>query len=304
MDSRALTAQDRPQLDALLMRDPVCNVFHLSAMLEYEKAGYPGGLSDAPQPEGGPWAVGVFRDGELVGMVTAVKGTGGIYHSPGDREVLKSVAELVVEKARQGALTLLSGHSSQVGVLLPLVDAAGVGPSDNCHFRTLEASQLLMPPLTRGYSAPFMASVEDMERLIDFYETGFYSLARLPSRAAWRNRLTEQLAYRTLYMIEDAQGRVVSAALSSAEAAGVAMLGGVATLSAHRGKGLSALCVGALCKHLLDKGFHTVALFYLEDNDSAGRVYQKLGFQEAGHWLLAPLGIAASFAPLFTLRTT
>jgi hypothetical protein len=81
------------------------------------------------------------------------------------------------------------------------------------------------------------------------------------------------------------------------------MLGGVATLPAHRGKGLSALCVGALCKHLLDKGFHTVALFYLEDNDSAGRVYRKLGFQEAGHWLLAPLGIAASFAPLFTLRT-
>jgi predicted GNAT family acetyltransferase len=148
-----------------------------------------------------------------------------------------------------------------------------------------------------------MASPEDMERLIDFYETGFYSLARLPSRVAWRNRLTEQLAYRTLFVVEDGAGRVVSAALSSAEAGGVAMLGGVATLSAHRGKGLSTLCVGGLCKHLFSRGFHTIALFYLEDNNSAGRVYSKLGFENAGHWLLAPLGIAASFAPLFTLRT-
>jgi RimJ/RimL family protein N-acetyltransferase len=210
----------------------------------------------------------------------------------------------VVEKARQGVLSLLSGHYSQVGVVLPFVQAAGVGPPDYCHFRTLHADQLVVPPPSQGFSPPRVASTGDMERLIDFYETGFYSLARLPSRAAWHNRLSEQLAHRTLYVIEDSAGRVVSAALSSAEAEGVAMLGGVATLPDYRGKGLSALCVGALCKHLLERGFHTIALFYLEDNDAAGRVYRKLGFQEAGQWLLAPLGIAAAFAPLFTLRTS
>jgi RimJ/RimL family protein N-acetyltransferase len=283
------------------MRDPVQNVFHLSAMLEHEKAAQEGWLPEGSY--GGPWAVGAFRDGELAAVVTAARGTGGIYHAPGDREALEAVAAVVVEKAREGSLSLLSGHHSQVGAVLPLIDAAGVGPYDTCHFRTLRADQLIMPPPIPGFPAPRIASHNDMERLIDFYETGFYSLARLPSRSAWRNRLSEQLAYRTLYIVEDERGRVVSAALSSAEAAGVAMLGGVATLSEHRGKGLSSLCVGALCAHLLHKGFHTVALFYLEDNDPAGRVYQKLGFQDEGYWLLVPLGIAASFAPLFTMRS-
>jgi RimJ/RimL family protein N-acetyltransferase len=290
-------------LEALLRRDPVQNVFHLSAMLEHDTARYGGDLAEGQERQGDMWAVGAFREGELAGVVAGVRGTGGIYHIPGDREALEAVAEAVVEKARQGSLSLLSGHYSQVGVLLPLVQAAGVGPPDYCHFRTLHADQLAVPPPAAGFPAPRLASTHDMERLIDFYETGFYSLARLPSRAAWRNRLTEQFAHRTLYLVENNHGRVVSAALSSAEAEGVAMLGGVATLPEYRGKGLSALCVGALCEHLLTNGFHTVALFYLEDNNSAGRVYEKLGFQEAGQWLLAPLGIAAAFAPLFTLRT-
>ncbi len=129
-----------------------------------------------------------------------------------------------------------------------------------------------------------------MERLIDFYQVGFYSLARLPTRAAWRYRLSEQIAYRTMFLIEDSEGKVVSAAQSSAEAHGAAMLGGVATLPEHRGKGLSTLCVGALCDYLFNIGTQTISLFYLKDNQSAGRVYQKLGFQEAGEWLLVSLG--------------
>jgi predicted GNAT family acetyltransferase len=137
-----------------------------------------------------------------------------------------------------------------------------------------------------------------MERLIDFYETGFYSLAHLPTRAAWRNRLTEQLAFRTLFLVEDERGRVASAALSSAEGGGAAMLGGVATVAEYRGRGLSVLCVGALCEYLARKGLTTVALFYLKDNAPAGRVYDKLGFLQAGEWLLAPLGLGASLVPL------
>jgi len=139
-----------------------------------------------------------------------------------------------------------------------------------------------------------------MERLVDFYETGFYTLAHLPTRAAWRNRLTEQLAFRTLFLVEDGGGRVVSAGLSGAEGGGAAMLGGVATLGEYRGRGLSALCVGALCAYLASKGFRTVSLFYLKDNAPAGRVYDKLGFEQAGEWLLVPLGLGASFVPLLT----
>ena len=76
------------------------------------------------------------------------------------------------------------------------------------------------------------------------------------------------------------------------------MLGGVATLAEYRGRGLSALCVGALCEYLARKGLGTVSLFYLKDNAAAGRVYDKLGFHQAGEWLLAPLGLGGSLVTL------
>lgn len=283
------------------MQAPAHNVFHLSGMVEYAQAGR-GGLDADAEAYGGPWAVGVLREGALVGAVTAMRGTGGIYHTPGDSEALEALAAVVVQKSKQGVLSLLSGHQSQAGALLPLISAAGVGPVDYCYFETLQPLALLMPADVPGFHSPRIGTKSDMERLIDFYDLGFYSLARLPTRAAWRNRLNEQFAHRTLYLIEDMQGRVAAAALSSAEAGGVAMLGGVATRAEYRGQGLSARCVGALCGSLFRKGLHTISLFYIEDNRPAGRVYEKLGFQNSGQWLLAPLGLGVAFAPLFNLR--
>ena len=80
------------------------------------------------------------------------------------------------------------------------------------------------------------------------------------------------------------------------------MLGGVATLECYRGIGLSALCVGALCDYLFKKGLKSVSLFYPKNNIPAGRVYDKLGFRYDGEWLLAPLGLGASFGPLLGMR--
>jgi predicted GNAT family acetyltransferase len=67
--------------------------------------------------------------------------------------------------------------------------------------------------------------------------------------------------------------------------------------------GLSALCVGALCDHLFNKGVRSVSLFYLKNNAPAARVYDKLGFRYSGEWILAPLGLGASFGPLLGLRS-
>ena len=226
----------------------------------------------------------------MVGALMALRGTGGIYHTPGDGDTLQALAKVVLDKAHEGRLQLLSGHASQLEPLLPLVREAGIGRFDRCYFNTLLSSDLRLPDKVQGFGAPRLGTESDMERLIDFYAVGFYSLAHLPSRAAWHNRLSEQLAYRTLFLIEDVEGRVISAALSSAEAGRAAMLGGVATLPEHRGKGLSALCVGALCDHLFRKGMDTISLFYLIDNEPARRVYHKLGFRAAGQWLLVPLG--------------
>ncbi|MFL5733525.1 MAG: GNAT family N-acetyltransferase [Chloroflexia bacterium] len=270
-------------------------MFHLSALAEQ-------GLGDE---KGLPWAVGAFRGLDLEGALVVLRGTGGIFHRPGDGDTLNALAGEVAASGTRGTLSLLSGHESQIGPLLPLIQQVGLGRADECFFRTIHVDPLaglpVVPPNVQGFSPPRQATLDDIERLIDFYEVGFYSLAHLPTRAAWRNRMTEQISLRTLFLVQDMQGKVASAALSSAEGGGVAMLGGVATLDQYRGRGLSALCVAALCQHLARKGFPTICLFYLKDNTSAARVYDKLGFAAAGEWLLVPLGLGASFMPL--LRT-
>jgi RimJ/RimL family protein N-acetyltransferase len=233
----------------------------------------------------------------------AFRGTGSIYHEPGNGDVLNALAGAVMDRASAGSLSLLSGHASQIEPLLPLIADVGVGYTDRCCFRTLQPENLALLLALSQFSPPRPAEGGDMEKLIDFYEIGFYSLANLPTRTAWRNRLSEQLALRTLFIVENGQGEVVSAALSSAEGGTRAMLGGVATRERYRGLGLSALCVGALCDHLFKKGTTGVSLFYLEDNEPAGRVYDKLGFDHEGEWLLVPLGLGASFGPLLGLRS-
>ncbi|MGA7730123.1 MAG: GNAT family N-acetyltransferase [Chloroflexia bacterium] len=287
---RALENDDREALQALLMREPQYNAFHLSALSEF-------GLGS------GAWAVGVFRGTDLVGMLMALRGTGGAYHVPGDAEALEMLADAVHDRVLNGRLALLSGHTSQLDPLLPMVESSVNGRPDRCHFRVLLPGDLALPErhaeqewfVPDLFKPPRRAHEGDMERLIDFYLHGFYSLARLPSREAWRSRLSEQLAFRTLYLIEDREGAVASAALSSAEGGGAAILGGVATLDSYRGLGLSTQCVGALCAGLFAAGAESIGLFYLNDNTPAGRVYDKLGFRPAGEWLLVPMGLGILF---------
>jgi RimJ/RimL family protein N-acetyltransferase len=287
MHIKPLKLQDRPTLEALLAREPLLNVFHISVLIEH-------GLSEQAYVYEGVRAVGAFRGGDLAGVVVSFRGGGGTYHTPGDEEALRAVARVVVDEALSGNLSLLSGHATQLNPLLTLIGEAGPGRVERCLFRTLQPDELVLPAFAppEGFSAPRMAHAGDLERLIDFYSTGFYSLAQLPSRAAWRSRLTEQLAWRTLFVIEDGEGKIASAALTSAEGQGAAMLGGVATRHEYRGLGLSTLCVGALCRHLFDMGTKKVGLFYLMGNEPAARVYDRLGFAHAGLWLLVPLGIA------------
>lgn len=292
MQIRPLTEEDTPALEALLRREAAHNPFHLSSLAEY-------GLAPASEPRLGPWAIGAFRGPELAGVVMALRGTGGLYHVPGDTETLAALAGVVVDRSTHGSLTLLSGHISQVEPLLVLITPSGIGRPDRCYFRVLQPEDLDMPPRVAGFAAPRLATINDIERLIDFYQIGFYSLAHLPTRSAWRARLSEQLALRSLFFIPDREGRVASAALSSAEGGGAAMIGGVATIGPYRGLGLSGLCVGALCDYLFHRGISTVSLFYLKDNEPAGHVYDKIGFRYDGEWLLAPLGFGASFGPLF-----
>jgi predicted GNAT family acetyltransferase len=74
---------------------------------------------------------------------------------------------------------------------------------------------------------------------------------------------------------------VVSAALTNAETATQAMIGGVYTRPEWRGNGLSQAICSGLCMELLAEGLQP--LLYWHDA-AAGHVYTKLGFARIGTW--------------------
>jgi len=181
------------------------------------------------------------------------------------------------------AAHLLSGPTDLTRPVLAALPPTQIGTHDPCPFAVLTPATFRPAP---GPARP--ATPADMEALIDFYSFGFYSLAVLPTRAAWRARLDEQLARRSMLVVVR-DGRVVAAAQSSAETPAGAMIGGVATLPAYRNQGWSGVCVSGLCAHLFAAGRTHIGLFYLPGNVPAAHVYTRLGFQPSGEWWLIRL---------------
>lgn len=79
------------------------------------------------------------------------------------------------------------------------------------------------------------------------------------------------------------EDRVVATA-SSVESSKAAMIIGVCTEKAYRGRGYATLCMAFLCRVLLKEG-KIACLFY--DNPDAARIYKRLGFRDLGRWATA-----------------
>ena len=72
---------------------------------------------------------------------------------------------------------------------------------------------------------------------------------------------------------------IVSAAMTTAEWNGGALIGGVATAPTHRRQGLAGRCVGALTAALQDEGRQ---VYICPKNEGAQRLYTALGFTVCG----------------------
>lgn len=90
---------------------------------------------------------------------------------------------------------------------------------------------------------------------------------------------------RSFYVEKD--DRAISAASTSAETRSAAMIVGVCTLPDYQRQGLATSCLIKILAALRAE-HKTACLFY--DNPDAGRIYEKLGFQSIGHWIVARYG--------------
>ena len=81
--------------------------------------------------------------------------------------------------------------------------------------------------------------------------------------------------------IVEVENQIVSSVLTNAETRTLAMIGGVFTPPAHRGKGYASAAMVELCRSLIADRIRPV-LYY--DNPGAGAIYRRLGFKDLGLW--------------------
>ncbi|MFZ7131141.1 MAG: GNAT family N-acetyltransferase [Eubacteriales bacterium] len=75
--------------------------------------------------------------------------------------------------------------------------------------------------------------------------------------------------------------KMVSIAQTTAENKYAAMIVGVCTAEAYRGKGYASKCVQKLCREVLGEG-KSLCLFY--ENPIAAKIYKNVGFVDIGQW--------------------
>ena len=116
-------------------------------------------------------------------------------------------------------------------------------------------------------------TLADLPRLVAFYADAEH-LTRSP--AAVERPLRD-----TRLWLAEQTGNIVATALTNAETSHLAMIGGVYTPPAMRGRGLSQAVCSALCAELMAAQKQPILYW---DTPAAGAVYRKLGFCATGTW--------------------
>ncbi len=89
-----------------------------------------------------------------------------------------------------------------------------------------------------------------------------------------------------IYYSENEEGEIMTMVQTTAENSVSAMIVGVATGKAFRGKGLMSACLTKLCGDVTAEG-KSLCLFY--NNPAAGRVYLNMGFKTIDKWSMLTL---------------
>ncbi len=185
---------------------------------------------------------------------------------------------------RDGVLWLLRGHdiisfAGERRSMASFGTIEGFKPPEHTHLCRLKEVACLEPAGINGSIARRLGPA-DIEMLADLYRSiaEFQNFNR--DNAALRAALEEGSGRG--YGIEQ-DGRMVAAAMTAAENRASAMIIGVATRLAYRGRGYATALMAGLCRDLLAEG-KTACLFY--DNPRAGRIYHRLGFEEIGGWTM------------------
>jgi uncharacterized protein len=261
---RRLSEPDQPMMEALFATQPGYSLF-LSANLGYLQSSM-----DLVRY----WGVDSGRHLAAVLMMIGQRAT--MYAEP---EVdLSHLAEIALEHQ----VDFMMGQPECVDCLMLQLPKDSRSERRDEHFLaecSVPRRQIPMMKLPPGILVR-RAQPSDLEALTTLYyrSDGFETLPKDQVRRTMYGRIRSLRTW-----VAESEGRLLSAASTSAETANAAMIGGVWTAPDARRRGLSTAVMSALSRELIEEDRRPY-LFYLTDNVAAAHVYLQLGYATVGHW--------------------
>jgi predicted GNAT family acetyltransferase len=257
---RPLTERDRLAVQQLLKREPQLNLYLLGNI---EKLGFDHELSQF-------W--GDFAAGEIAGDLRGVINrymTGWAAYGRPDAD-WASLAQVLDEHPIPAER--LQDNPGGIPSLLPFLDR--YEPAKIVVEELMELVDGALRPVAPPPGVTLhRATMADADALIAFFaEAG--DMARTPPA------VIRPIQDTRLWFAAEG-GEILATALTNAETAHHAMIGGVYTKPAARGRALSQAVCTALCQDLITAGRQPVLYW---GNAAAGAVYRKLGFRAIGKW--------------------
>lgn len=253
---RTLTEQDRAEVAALLHRDPELNLYMLGNI---DALGFDTDFCTFHGFFGDDGALQAVANRYFVNWVIY-----GLAEAKWD--------ELAAFLDAQGDAERLQDNPGGIPSILPLLKRLEVESVQVEELMRLDGADFAPQPAPPGVTIR-RATLADTDQLVDLY-------ADAGSMTRTRTGVERPLRDAT-FMVAERAGVILSAALTNAETAELAMVGGVWTPPHNRGQGLARATVSALCAHLIATG-KTPVLYW--DFPAAGKVYRTLGFKPIGAW--------------------
>ena len=262
---RRLDEGDREAVRRLLLGTPQLNLYLLGNLDAYgfapELSEFLGDVVDG--------VVDRVVDGRLRGVVNCYMRAGWTIYGEAGAD-WAGLAHVVDEVALPNPR--LQDNPGGVPSLLPYLRRYAVPRVSEEELMELDAGALSPRPELPGVVVR-RATGADLGRLVDFYAEA-EEMTRAPEA------VERPLRDRRVWLAE-IDGAVVATALTNAESVGYAMIGGVFTPPAYRGRGYAGAVVGALCGELQAEGICPLLYWH---NPAAGAVYRRLGFRRIGTW--------------------
>jgi hypothetical protein len=262
---RRLADNDRAELFALLDREPEINAFIIG---DVENYGFESEAQDL-------W--GNVGDGGAIDSVLLRFYDNLCLYAPDDPRRVE-----YVKRIRELDARVLSGGVASID---PIADALPFPKIKRTYLCRMNAPDAIDAPAA---SMPLRTlTPDDMDAMLELYgqvdglgetprDSAQAELEAGNARGYWIGAAARDDA-------DAERARMVSVARTAAESTRAAVIIGVATHPDSRGLGHATALMAHLCRELLEEG-KSPCLFY--DNPAAGRIYQRLGFEDVGEYMI------------------